>query len=502
MRSQPDLETAFAGVRRYSRRSIGKFTAKAALLAAVSGIPLNVRKTRAQSLAVKLDDAQVANIVKRSYQYVAMYNVNNKAAMDDTNPLSTHGWNKIHKSTELANASMHAIARPNNDTLYQIAMLDLRDEPVILNVPAFDTHFASLETSGYDGYIDIPLATRNGDYKKPTKLLFYSARTKGYEPNTKIVGIDKALEMTGDFVIAFTRVMPESSDPARHARILDQIEQLNVQTLSEYQGKPTKPPSKVNFPAYSATDQDTYGTNLLEVMQFIFNHTTFSSGNELDQALLAAYKPLGLEPGKTFNSAKVAPIDAAAFRQVSEKLKQENIAILGDVSKAEGFLFRAFKSKGHIDLDTLVFQNVIGPIGQPADEALYLPVNAADGKPMNAENDYVIKMTKEGLPPALGFWSVTLYDTKNGWFIPNKEDKYSVGQNAGYKLNAEGGIEIFIAANKPPGVPQENWLPINRENQGNQPYAAAIRPRSREGQNLEVACGTACDLSGAPHKRS
>ena len=35
-------------------------------------------------LAVKLDDAQVANIVKRSYQYVAMYNVNNKAAMDDT----------------------------------------------------------------------------------------------------------------------------------------------------------------------------------------------------------------------------------------------------------------------------------------------------------------------------------------------------------------------------------------------------------------------------------
>ena len=28
---------------------------------------------------------------------------------------------------------------------------------------------------GYDGYIDIPLATRNGDYKNPTKLLFYSA---------------------------------------------------------------------------------------------------------------------------------------------------------------------------------------------------------------------------------------------------------------------------------------------------------------------------------------
>jgi len=476
MRSQPDPKAAFATTQRYSRRSFGTLAAKAALLAVSSGIPLRVHKARAQNVGTKLDNAQVANIVKRSYQYVAMYNVNNKAAMDDTNPLSTHGWNKIHKSTKLADASMHAIARPNNDTLYQIAMLDLRDEPVILDVPAFDTHFASLETSGYDGYIDIPLATRNGDYKKPTKLLFYSARTQGYKPDNKIVGIDKALEMTGDFVIAFTRVMPESSDPARHARILDQLEQLNVQTLSEYQGKPTKPPSKVNFPAYSATDQDTYGTNLLEVMQFIFNCTTFSPSNELDQALLAAYKPLGLEPGKTFDSSKVAPIDAAAFRQASEELKQENIAILGDVSKAEGFLFRAFKPKGQIDLDTLVFQNVIGPIGQPADQALYLPVNAADYKPMNALHDYVIKMTKDELPPALGFWSVTLYDTKNGWFIPNKENKYSVGQNAGYRLNADGGIEIHIATDKPTGVPPENWLPINRADQGISPMLRLYAP--------------------------
>ena len=303
MRSQPDSLVTFPTAQRYSHRSFGQLIAKAALLAAGAGIQLTVLTAHAQNAAA-LDQAQVANIVKRSFQYVAMYNVNNKAALDETNPLSTHGWNKIHRSTKLADASMHAIARPNNDTLYQIAMLDLRAEPVILEVPAFDTHYASLETSGYDSYIDIPLATRFGDYQKPTKILFYSARTQGYKPDTKIAGIDKSLEMTGDFVIAFTRVMPESSDPARHARILEQIKQLNVRTLSEYQGKPAKPASKVDFPAYGATDQDTYGTNLLEVMQFIFNHTTFDSSNELDQALLAAYKPLGVEPGKTFDATR------------------------------------------------------------------------------------------------------------------------------------------------------------------------------------------------------
>ena len=59
---------------------------------------------------------------------------------------------------------------------------------------------------------------------------------------------------------------------------------------------------------------------------------------------------------------------------------------------------------------------------------------------------------------------------------PRVENKYSVGQNAGYKLNADGGIEILIAANEPPGVPPENWLPINREDQGISPMLRLYAP--------------------------
>jgi len=109
---------------------------------------------------------------------------------------------------------------------------------------------------------------------------------------------------------------------------------------------------------------------------------------------------------------------------------------------------------------------VIGPIGMPAVEALYPPIVTEDGKPMNAKNDYVIRMSAKELPPAKAFWSVTLYDTKNGFFIPNDRKKYSVGENAGMKLNKDGGIEIYIAAKQPKGVPEENWLPINRKDEG------------------------------------
>jgi hypothetical protein len=438
--------------------------ATCALLAGIFAMGLSTAPTSAQTNELKLDHAQVENIVRRSYQYVAMYNVINKGAMAP-GPMSTGGWNKLKLNIQLADANLKTIARPNNDTLYQIAMLDLRDEPVILEVPAFDSKFVSLETSAYDHYVGIPMSTRQGDFKKPQVLLFYTARTKGYTRGDQIKGVDRYLEMSGDFVIAFLRIMPHANEPAQFKRIVGQIEALKVMTLSEYLGKPAKPAGEIKFPAYGKTDADIFGNNLLEVMQFVFNHTTFDPKDKLDQAVLAAYKPLGVEPGKARDPANAAKINGAMLRQISEEVQKANLAIMSDPVRSASVLTRLFQPKGQMDLDALVFQSVVGPIGNPAAEAMYPPVTTADGKPMNALHDYVIKMTQAELPPAKAFWSLTLYDTKNGFFIPNPQNKYSVGENAGYKLNADGGIEIYVTAEKPAGVPDEDWLPINREDE-------------------------------------
>ena len=256
----------------------------------------------------------------------------------------------------------------------------------------------------------IPLSTVFGDYKKPVKLLFYTARTKGYKAGDKVPGIDTYLEMSGDFATAFHRLMPESNNPVKHATILKQIGQLNLITLSQFLKKPTADTTAAVFPAYGTTDADIFGANLLEVMQFVFNHTTFNPADSIDQALLAAYKPLGIEPGKEYNAAAAAKIDGDMFRKVSLEVKEANLAIMADPKEALALLFQAFKPKGQMNLQTLIFQSVVGPIGQPADQALYPPINTADGKPMNATSTYVVKMTKAGLPPANAFWSATLYD--------------------------------------------------------------------------------------------
>jgi hypothetical protein len=430
------------------------------IMAALS-VPGLYGTSTAEGISVELNEAQIENIVRRSYQYVAMYNVINKAAMQKDNPMKT-GWNGIFAAKGLLDHTMQAIARPNNDTLYVTSILDLYSEPVIVNYPAFDSKFVCLEISAYDHYCDIPLSTTKGDFKKPVKILYYTARTKGYS-GEPVEGVDKTLEMSGDFVIAFLRVMPHATEPERMKKNIAAMQEVKVQTLSEYLGKPSKPVEKVNFPAFN-TDSGIYENNFLEVMQFVFNHTTFDPNDEMDKAVLAAFKPLGVEPGKAYDPNAVAKIDGKKFADVANKIFKESVAIMG---KPEGnpYLFDMFKPKGDMKLEAMVVQSATGPIGVPAHQAIYPPIVTTDGKPMNAQHDYVIRMTKEAMPPARAFWSATLYDLKNGFFIPNDRKKYSVGENAGMKLNKDGGIEIYVAAQKPEEVPEENWLPINRKDE-------------------------------------
>jgi hypothetical protein len=343
-------------------------------------------------------------------------------------------------------------------------MLDLRKDAVVIHYPAFSSRFVSLETSALDHYVNIPLAISKGDFKKPTTILYYTARTDGYS-GEPVEGVDKVMEMSGDYAIAFLRVMPEATDPAKFKANMAAIKQVKLQTLAEFQGKPAKPADPVTIPAYS-NDAQVFANNFQEAMQFVFNYTTFDPGNEMDQAALAALKTVGVEPGKKYDASQVPKIDGKQLAAVAAEIAAKQNAMWNKPKEVGPFLFKLFQPKGHMDIDTMVLQSAVGPVGQPADQAMYPGVATSDGKPMNAQHDYVIRMTKDELPPAIAFWSATLYDTKQGFFIPNKENKYSVGQNAGMKLNASGGIEIHIAAKQPKGVPAENWLPITRGDLG------------------------------------
>lgn len=61
------------------------------------------------------------------------------------------------------------------------------------------------------------------------------------------------------------------------------------------------------------------------------------------------------------------------------------------------------RPKGETDLKAIVLVSVVGPIGVPMVESMYPPVLTTDGTPMNAMNDYVIRMNKGGTAACQGF---------------------------------------------------------------------------------------------------
>jgi len=408
---------------------------------------------------IELSDKEIENIVRRSYQYVAMFNVNNKFA------LTQGGWNTVKADTQLKDHTLKSIARPNNDTLYIGCMLDLRTDAIIVDIPAFDSKYVSFMVTAYDHYVTIPMASRMGDFKKPEKVLFYSARTDGYQ-GEPVKGVDRIFETNGDFVSAVFRVMPHANEPERFKRVVAQMQSVKLVTLSEFQGKAPKPVDELQFPQVGKTDADVFANNFLEVMQFVFNHVSLDPADELDQAVMAALKPLGVEPGKSYDPSQVAKLDGSRFREFVEKIIPGEVAKVTDPVWAAQNGVGLFQPKGKITLERLVVQSIIGPIGQPAFEAVYPAISTTDGVPMNAMHNYVLRMKNDEMPPAMAFWSATLYDTEHGFFIPNDRKKYSVGENGGMKLDADGGIAIYIAAEQPEGVPEENWLPVNRGDYG------------------------------------
>jgi len=171
-------------------------------------------------------------------------------------------------------------------------------------------------------------------------------------------------------------------------------------------------------------------------------------------------------PGRIYDPERGARIDSARLRAAAQRIAAANLANATDPAFAAENASGLFQPKGKTNLTRLLFQSVIGPIGQPAEEAVYPAIGTSDGATMNAMHDYVIRMTRDELPPAGAFWSLTLYDQEQGFFIPNDRRKYSVGENGGMQLDKDGGIAIYVAADKPEGVPDANWLPIERKDLG------------------------------------
>jgi hypothetical protein len=83
----------------------------------------------------------------------------------------------------------------------------------------------------------------------------------------------------------------------------------------------------------------------------------------------------------------------------------------------------------------------------------------ADGNDLSGEHRYVLRFSKDEIPQARAFWSITLYDERFN-LADNPIQRYSIGSlTEGLKFDADGALEIFLQHEQPAPARRANWLP-------------------------------------------
>jgi hypothetical protein len=105
----------------------------------------------------------------------------------------------------------------------------------------------------------------------------------------------------------------------------------------------------------------------------------------------------------------------------------------------------------------------IGLFGNTPAEALSVDYQVdGDGQPLDTgKNAYVLKLTKDNVPPVNGFWSVTMYDGKTSFMVRNPLHRhlFNSAMLSSMQRDPDGGFTIHVQKDSPGEERETNWLP-------------------------------------------
>jgi hypothetical protein len=352
-------------------------------------------------------------------------------------------------------ADMKTVVRPNFDTLYSSAWLDLTKEPMIVSVP--DTNGRYYLLPMIDMWTDVfaspgwrTTGTQAGDYAVappgwngsiPAGVVRINAPT----PYVWIIGRTK------------------TDGPADYAAVHKIQAGLKITPISRFgqaaepvvgnvaPGVDMKTPPKTQVDTMPAGKFFAYAAEILKLQP---PHIT-------DEPILAQMRRIGIERGKSFDIDKLDP----AIKTALETAPKDALALMAWKVSSLARVVNGWS----MNTDTMgVYGNyylkraIITQLGLGAnlpEDAIY-PINFADdtGKPLDGANRYVLHFESSAIPPVNAFWSVTLYDAE-GYQVPNSLNRFAVSSWMPFKYAPDGSLDLYFQ-NQSPGADKEaNWLP-------------------------------------------
>jgi hypothetical protein len=374
--------------------------------------------------------------------------------------------NMFNNFAAFPTAEFKAVVRPNFDTLYSSAWLDLTKEPMVVSAP---------DTNGR--YYLLPMLDMWTD-------VFASPgwRTTGTEASHFLI---TPPGWTGEVPAGMTRISAptpfvwiigrtKTDGPDDYAAVHKIQAGYNITPLSEWGKTPTPPkvsvdptvdmktPPKVQVDAMPAGKFFAYAAELLKVLP---PHLT-------DQPIIAQLKRIGIVPGKSFDLDKADPAIRAGFATAPEDAQQLmtwKLPTLARVANGWSMNTDTMGVYGNYYLKRAIIAQ--GGLGANVPEDAIYPLNLADesGKPLEGTNKYTLHFEKNAMPPVNAFWSVTLYDA-DGYQVANPLNRFALSSWMPLKHNPDGSLDLYFQNESPGAGKEANWLPAPKT-----PFNLAMR---------------------------
>jgi hypothetical protein len=352
-------------------------------------------------------------------------------------------------------ADMRAVVRPNFDTLYSSAWLDLTAGPVV--VSHADTRGRYFMLPMLDMYSDVFAVP--GKRTSGTAAAAYAVVPSGWN-GTLPDGIGRIDAPTPHvWVIGRT----QTNGPADYDAVHEIQNGFNVTPLASW-GKAAAPvvvkidptvdmktPPKVQADTMPAEQYFAYGAALMGT----------NPPHDTDWSALRRFERIGLVPGQPFTLDSLAPEVRSAITSAPAdalRLMAEKTPTLARIVNGWTMNTDSMGVYGNYYLKRAIVAQVGLGANQPEDAIYPMCVAGADGKPLTGDRDYVIHFTKDDLPPAHAFWSITMYDA-DGFQVANPINRFAIGDRDALKFNPDGSLDIYIRHTSPGPDRESNWLP-------------------------------------------
>ena len=370
-------------------------------------------------------------------------------------PVGTRGpMGQIIKLRQYPDASFRDITAPNADTLYTTAFFDVGKEPWVLSIPDMNGRYALLPM--LDGWTTVFQAP--GKRTTGTGAQTYAVTGPGWK-GALPAGV-KEYKSPTNLVWLLGRIYCTGT-PEDYAEVHKLQDEFKLVPLSSY-GKPYTPPAGTVDPSIDMKTAVREQVNRMDAVAYFTLLCKLMKDNPpaaADAPQLAKFASIGIVPGQDFDATKfkadfVKRVPEVGFDRIMLQFK-----INKDVEDENGW---AYTTKTGIYGTDYLMRALITAIGlganRPQDAVYPTSLKDGEGRKYKGEYKYVMHFPEGHLPPAQGFWSLTMYDA-NYFFVNNPLNRYSISARQNLKSNPDGSTDLYLQKDSPGADKEANWLP-------------------------------------------